>query len=609
MPHTMQSALKESGLIRVLHLEDNALDTELVRELLRDSGLNCQISVARTRAEFDDYVQNQSWHVILSDFALPAFDGLSALEAAKQVCPATPFIFVTGTMGEENAVESLKHGATDYVLKQNLVRLASAVRRALRERAETLKRQHAEAKLQESEEQLRFLAYHDALTGLPNRSFLLERLADLLAEAGRHGEKTGLLFIDLDHFKVVNDSLGHSVGDLVLKSVAERLRETARQEDIVARLGGDEFVIVLRSIKDSSDAGIAADRVKRVIAGEICIEHHRLINTCSIGISVFPENGFDAETLIKNADAALYSAKENGRNSWQFFTANMNQRAVERLVMENALRHALAEDQFYLEFQPQVEIATGNVVGAEALLRWRHPQLGNVPPGRFIPIAETTGEIVRIGEWVLRSACAQARQWQLEGAPSLIIAVNVSAVQFRHPSFLGTVHEVLAETGLDPRYLELEMTESQLMENPEMMIVLLRQLREMGPGLAIDDFGIGYCGLSYLRQFQFSRLKIDQSFVRSVLVDPRDAALTAAIVNMAKVLKMKVIAECVETAEQLKLLRSIGCQEIQGYFFSRPVSAQVFAEKFLHRSDPGACLWANGFEAPAHALMEPLEIH
>jgi len=419
----------------------------------------------------------------------------------------------------------------------------------------------------------------------------------LLAEAGRHGEKAGLLIIALDHFKVVNDSLGHSIGDMVLKSIAERMKDTARQQDIVSRLGGDEFVVVLRNIKDSSDAGMAADRYKRVVAQEICAGHHRLINTSSIGISVFPDNGFDAETLIKNADAALYAAKEMGRNTWQFFTSDMNRKALERLTMENALRHALAEDQLYLEYQPQVEIATGRVVGAEALLRWRHPELGQVPPNTFIPIAENTGEIVRIGEWVLKSACAQAREWQCEGAPSLIISVNVSAVQFRHPLFLRTVDEVLKETGLGPEHLELEMTESQLMEHPEMMMVLLRQLREMGPGLAIDDFGIGYCGLSYLRQFQFSRLKIDQSFVRSVLVDPRDAALTAAIVNMARVLKMKVIAECVETAEQMKLLASIGCQEIQGYYFSRPVSAAVFAEKFLQRQHPGAYAWTNGLAA------------
>jgi diguanylate cyclase (GGDEF)-like protein len=576
--------LKESSVLRILHLEDNGLDVQLVRDLLDESGLKCDITNVDTRGAFQDCLRTQTWHVILSDFALPTFDGVAALETAKEICPSTPFIFVTGTMGEENAVESLKNGATDYVLKQNLARLAPAVRRALKERADTLHRLQAEHELHKSQEQIRFLAYHDALTSLPNRAFLLERLADMLADAKRHDERIGVLFIDLDHFKVVNDSLGHSIGDLVLKAVGERLKIAAREQDIVARLGGDEFVVVLRGIKDSSDAGMAADRMKRVIAEEIVAEHYRLVNTCSIGITVFPENGSDAETLIKNADAALYASKEIGRNSWQFFTSAMNNKAVERLTLETALRYALAKKQLYLEYQPQVSIATGRIIGTEALLRWRHPELGIVPPSTFIPIAENTGEIVQIGEWVLRTACAQAREWQRAGSLPLIMAVNVSAVQFRHPAFLETIRQVLAETGLQPNYLELEVTESQLMENPETMMVLLREITAMGLGLAIDDFGVGYCGLSYLRHFQFSRLKIDQSFVRSVLTDHRDAALTAAIVNIARVLSMKVIAECVETLEQVNLLQRIGCQEIQGYYFSKPVSPGEFARCFLGRS-------------------------
>jgi len=593
MQSMMEYELKDASAVRVLHLEDNSLDIELVKELLGESGMECEITPVRTQAEFQDRLRDRPWDVILSDFALPSFDGLSALEAAKQICPTTPFIFVTGTMGEENAVESLKNGATDYVLKRNLIRLGSSVRRALKEADESFKRLNAEAKLQESEERLRFLAYHDVLTELPNRAFLLERLSDMLGEAVRHGEKTALLFIDLDYFKLVNDSLGHAVGDIVLKSIAERLLKAARQQDIVSRLGGDEFVVVLRNIKHSSDAGMAADRIKNLVAEEICVEHRRLINACSIGISVFPDDGGNAEALIKNADAAVYAAKENGRNKWQFFTREMNHKALERLTLENAMRRALAENQLYVEYQPQLELRTGRVVGAEALLRWRHPELGQVAPSRFIPVAENTGEIVRIGEWVLKTACAQAKQWQRKGASPLIMAVNVSAVQFRHPAFLDTVQEVLKQSRLNPEQLELEVTESQLMENPEVMMVLLRQLRQLGPGLAIDDFGVGYCGLSYLRQFQFSRLKIDQSFVRSVLVDSRDAALTAAIVNMARVLKMKVIAECVETVEQMKLLQEIGCQEIQGYYFSRPVSAAEFANKFLG-SHTDFCSCANG---------------
>ena len=571
----------EGKVIRVLHLEDNPLDVELVKELLRDSGLTCELTAVGTRAEYLNCLRQRQWDVILSDFALPSFDGWSALEAARRICSTTPFIFVTGTMGEHYAVESLKNGATDYVLKQNLIRLGSSVRRALKEADETLRRLDVEAKLLKSQEQHRFLAYHDALTGLPNRAFLLERLSEVLSEAARHGEKAGLLFIDLDHFKMVNDSLGHAAGDMVLKSIALRLLKTARKEDIVSRLGGDEYVIVLRNIKDCDDAGMAADRVRSIVAEEQSISHLRLVNTCSIGISVFPDDAGDAERLMSNADAAAYAAKENGRNQWQFFTQDMNRRTRERLTLENAMRRALAENQLYVEYQPQMEISTGRVIGAEALLRWRHPELGLVPPSEFIPVAERTGEILPIGEWVLKTACAQAQDWQREGKSPLTIAVNVSAVQFRHPSFLDLVQEVLKDTRLDPKKLELEITESQLMESPEKAMELLRQLREMGPGLAIDDFGRGYCGLSYLRDFQFSRLKIDQSFVRSVLVDARDAALTAAIIHMASVLRMKVIAECVETLEQMKLLQELGCQEIQGFYFSRPVSAAAFAENFL----------------------------
>lgn len=576
MQTLLKYELKESGVIRILHLEDNSLDSELVCNLLDESGLKCEITNVRTRAEFHASLHAQPWHMILSDFALPSFDGLTALEIAKQLCPSTPFIFVTGTMGEENAIESLKNGATDYVLKQNLARLPSAVCRSLKERVETLHRMQAEAELHISQEQIRFLAYHDALTRLPNRAFLLDRLVELLAHARRHGEHAGFLFIDLDHFKLVNDSLGHSMGDLLLQSVADRLNATARVQDIVARLGGDEFVVVLRGIKDPSDAAMAADRIQRVIAEEIVIENYRLVNTCSIGISVFPGNGDDAETLIQNADAALYAAKEAGRNTWQFFTPEMNQKAVERLTLETALRHALRDGQLYLEYQPQVETPSGRIVGTEALVRWRHPELGMVPPSIFVPIAENTGEIIQIGDWVLRTACAQAREWQRAGLPPLIMAVNVSAVQFRNPAFLGKIHQVLEETGLPPSCLELEVTEGQMMENPETMMVLLREITTTGLGLAIDDFGIGYCGLSYLRHFQFSRLKIDRSFVGSVLAAPRDAALTAVIVNMARALKMKVIAECVETAEQVKFLQQIGCQEFQGYYFSRPVSASQF---------------------------------
>jgi diguanylate cyclase (GGDEF)-like protein len=572
-----------NAMIRVLHLEDNPLDRELVKNLLDDACLKCEVKAVQTRAAFEDEVRNDSFDVILSDFGLPSFDGLSALEIARDVCPETPFIFVTGTMGEDHAVESLKHGATDYVLKQKLARLGTAVQRALRERDETLRRHQAEARLKESEEELRFLAYHDALTGLPNRALLWDRLKDLLARAQRHGEKMAILFFDLDGFKNINDSLGHSIGDMVLQSVGDRLLNAARIQDVVARLGGDEFVVVLDGITDGTDAAMAAERINTAVAKEIRLSERLLFVTCSIGISVFPDDGSDAEALLKNADTAMFCAKEKGRNRWEFFKKDMNDRALERLTLENGLRVALANQQFFLEYQPQMDIKTRELVGVEALLRWRHPELGLIPPNRFISVAENTGEILHIGEWVLRTACAEAKRWQEEGLGDFPVAVNVSAVQFRHPAFLAKVSQILEETGLAPERLELELTESLLLACSGEMTSVVSGLLKMGTRLAIDDFGTGYSSFSYLRHFRFSKLKVDGTFVRGITTDQNDAAIAAAIVSLGKILRMKVIAECVETPEQLNMLLTCGCDEIQGYLLSRPVAADMFAQSLRLR--------------------------
>ena len=564
--------------VRILHLEDNELDQELVRVLLENAYIACEIVAVSTGEDFVRHLSLGNWDMILADFSLPTYDGMQALEIAVRTCPTTPFIFVTGTMGEEIAVESLKSGATDYVLKKHLTRLVGCVRRALNERAERLRRHQAEADLKVSEEQLRFLAYHDPLTDLPNRILLQDRLIQALSIATRRSEKVAILFIDLDQFKNVNDTLGHSAGDQILKQVAERLERSTRSGDTVARLGGDEFVLVVNGVKDANDAAVAANRVKQEMAAEFNVNGTCLTTTCSIGISMFPEDGSDNETLLKNADSALFDAKDNGRNQWRFFTPEMNRLARERFELENALRLGLVREQFFLEYQPQYEISTGRIVGAEALLRWRHPQEGLIPPDRFIPFAESTGEIIPIGEWALRTACAQARRCQLEGMPPLVMAVNVSAVQLRRDTFIQSLQTVLNETGLEPQLLELEVTESLLLSNADVMASLLEKLGKIGSKLAIDDFGTGYCGFSYLRNFQFSRLKIDQSFVKSVATDPREAALTATIINMATTLGMKVIAECVETEQQVKALRALGCDQFQGYYFSRPLCAAAFAE-------------------------------
>jgi diguanylate cyclase (GGDEF)-like protein/PAS domain S-box-containing protein len=440
-----------------------------------------------------------------------------------------------------------------------------------------------------AEQQVRFLAYYDALTGLPNRLLFQDRLEKALAGAQRRGEKVALLFLDLDRFKMINDSLGHSVGDLLLKQVADRLKKCTRDQDTVARLGGDEFVIVLSGLQDESDAAVAADRFRTALAGEFLVQEHSLSVSCSIGIGVYPNHAADAETLVKNADTAMYCAKENGKNNFRFFTPDMNSAAVERLILDNSLRLALEKDELFLEYQPQLNLTTGKIIGAEALLRWRHPELGLIPPVKFIPLAENNGMIIPIGEWVLRTACAQARQWQEEGFDPLPVAVNVSAVQFRQERFFQVIRSVLEETGLAPQYLELELTESLLLSTADVMLCMLQQLEGTGVRLSIDDFGTGYSSLSYLRRLPVYKLKIDRAFVQDLHGNPDDAAITATIINMAKSLNLKVLAEGVETVEQVQFLQGHGCDEVQGFYFSRPVGAGEFADK-LRANRPWALI-------------------
>jgi diguanylate cyclase (GGDEF)-like protein/PAS domain S-box-containing protein len=432
-----------------------------------------------------------------------------------------------------------------------------------------------------AEARIQFLAFYDALTELPHRALLQDRLSNALANAGRRDEKVALLFLDLDRFKVINDSFGHSFGDLVLKEVANRLKECTRVQDTVARVGGDEFLIMLSGVEDTADAAIAADRVMRAMNAEFVVQGHSLSITCSIGISIFPEHGADDDTLIKNADGAMHSAKDAGRNLVRFCTNEMNGQAAERLTLETGLRAALDRSEFFLVYQPQMEISTGRITGLEALIRWKHSELGLVPPDRFIPIAEDTGMILQIGEWVLRTACAQAKAWHDDGVWALPVAVNVSAVQFRQENFCALIRSVLKETGLAPQYLELELTESLLLSNVELIFSVLRELREMGLRLSIDDFGTGYSSLSYLKQFRVNKLKIDRSFIRDLAFDSDDAAITAAIIGMAKSLNLKVIAEGVETKEQMAILRELQCDEIQGYYFSKPLTASAVAERLL----------------------------
>ncbi len=430
-----------------------------------------------------------------------------------------------------------------------------------------------------AEEQIQFLAYYDALTGLPNRTLFQDRLSKALAGARRQKSKIALLFLDLDGFKIINDSLGHSVGDLLLQEVGERLKKWGREQDTVARLGGDEFLIMLTQVKELPDVAVAAERLMDAMSPEFVVQGHSLNVSCSIGVSIFHPQRADCEPLIKNADAAMYGAKDSGRNNFQFFAEDMNAQAVERLSLENSLRLALGKKELFLVYQPQIDVATGRVTGLEALLRWQHPDLGLVPPDKFIRIAENSGLIVPIGEWVLRTACSQAKKWQDDGLPAVSVAVNVSAVQFRKQGFCELIRCVLHETGLAAHCLELELTESLLLANADVTLSVLRELKSMGLTLAIDDFGTGYSNFTSLREFGVSKLKIDRSFIRDVATNPDDSAITAAIISMAKSLRLKVIAEGVEDEAQMSFLRAHHCDEIQGYYFSKPLAVDKVADR------------------------------
>ncbi len=437
-----------------------------------------------------------------------------------------------------------------------------------------------------AEAQVTFLAYHDALTGLPNRTLFTDRLEMALAGVRRSGEKLAVLFLDLDRFKYINDSLGHSVGDRMLQDVAKRLKACVREQDTVARVGGDEFLIMLDRIAGKSDAEAATQRILRAMARPFSVQDRTLNTSCSIGICVFPGHGHDGETLIRNADTAMYCAKDDGSHRVRFFSDAMNRKAVERLTLENDLRRALERGEFSLVYQPQTELGAGGIRGLEALLRWQHPRRGAVPPLDFIPVAENSGLILSIGEWVLRTACAQVRAWQRAGLPVVPVAVNVSAVQFRHQDFCSLVRCVLAETGLAPEFLELELTESLLLSSADVMPAVMQELREMGVSLAIDDFGTGYSSLSYLKQFRVKKLKIDRSFIRDIATDTDDAAITTAIIRMAKSLNLRVVAEGVENPAQVAFLRQQGCDWIQGYYCGRPTSSDSVADLLRTGSSP-----------------------
>ena len=450
-----------------------------------------------------------------------------------------------------------------------------------------------------AEDQIHFMAHHDALTGLPNRTLLMDRLTQALLQAQRNGSRVTVIFIDLDNFKLVNDSLGHNAGDTLLKTVAERMVKCVRATDTVVRLGGDEFVVLLIDQADSPVvATVVLDKLRAAIAEPVPVGGQTFRVTCSIGLATFPGDGADAETLLMNADVAMYQAKDKGRDNFQFYTAEMNVTAHERRVLQEGLRIALVRNEFALVYQPQVDLQTGLVFAVEALVRWHHPEFGVIAPAKFIPMAEESGLIVPLGDWVLREACRQNKAWQNAGMPHITVCVNVSARQFREKNWVKRVAHALHETGLEAKYLELELTESLLMQDVNQAIATMQELQAIGVQFSIDDFGTGYSSLSALKSFPVARLKIDQSFVRNLPHDANDRSIATAVISLGQKLNMKVIAEGVETDEQMAFLVDQKCDEIQGYHFSKPIESDAIAVMLGNQAKSGGPLTAALQPAP-----------
>lgn len=438
----------------------------------------------------------------------------------------------------------------------------------------------AEHALREQQSRLNYLAFHDSLTALPNRALFYDRIHHGLARARRANSRVALMLLDIDRFKNINDSLGHDSGDLLLKVIATRLNEGVRDMDTVARLGGDEFVVVLEGIHSIDDVAFVATKLLSTLAQPIDLAGHSISTTVSIGVSIYPDDGADTEELLKHADIAMYKAKEAGKNNYQFYTKGMNATAVNYLLLENDLRRAVEQQQLALYYQPQVDLTTGEMTGVEALVRWQHPERGVVSPAHFIPLAEETGLIVPIGEWVLREACRQQKIWLEAGKYVGKIAVNLSPRQFRQKNFPEKVEAILAECGLDAKYLELEITESCAMEHAGETITQLNQLNTMGMFLAIDDFGTGYSSLAYLQRFKVQKLKIDRSFITDIHQDANDAAIAKSIIGLAHNMQMRVVAEGVENEQQADWLRGVGCDQAQGFYYAKPMTAKQLESHF-----------------------------
>ncbi len=570
------------GRANILIVDDERQIRWLLRSLLCES---CECTEAGSAEEALDLLRRREFDLVLSDITMGGITGLEMIPRVLDLAPDTVVIMVSGEGHIESAIEAMRAGAFDYVTKPfDFRQVEAAVRRGLEHRALLAAKRRYERDLEElvkrRTEELNHAVSHDDVTGLPNRVLFNDRLSQAVSAARKSGQTLAVMFLDLDRLKIVNDSLGYAAGDRLMRAVAERVGGRLGESDTVARFGGDELALLFTSAQGAGDAAGAAEGVLEALRNPVELDGHEVYVTASVGVSLFPHDGDDAETLLSRAAAAMYRAREKGGNCYRFYSPDMNEEALRRLSLECDLRRALERGEFVVHYQPQVELASGRFVGAEALVRWQHPRLGLVSPAEFIPLAEATGLIVPLGEWVLRTAVRQCGDWQGRGLGPLRVAVNLSPRQFQQPDLVEAVRGSLLEAGLEPRQLELEVTESSVVSNREAAVATLREIRGVGVRVAIDDFGTGHSSLGYLKHLPVDTLKIDRSFVRDLATDPNDEAIVAAVVKLGHSLGLKVKAEGVEDEAQSRLLGSLGCDEAQGYLFGRALPAEAFEKLF-----------------------------
>lgn len=560
--------------LRMLVVDDSEDDALLLRHELAIHGVKVEYARVDTRQDMAAALHETEWDVVICDHNMPGFDSLGALQVLKDSGKDVPFILYSGHICDEQAFTAMAQGVADYVPKGNIARLLPVIERELRGAA-------VRQAVRQADDRIKELAFYDTLCALPNHNLFCARVAEWLLETERRGRiaKGALLYIDVDRFLRINSSFGYETGNELLRQIARRLNECAEARVVLARLGADDFGIFFEGVDDETKAAAVGEWVLRAFDAPFHKDKLELYLTPSIGISLLPQHGQEVYELLMNAETAMAVAKRHGGNGVRIYSREMNASSAERVALESALRHAVSRDELFLHYQPVVDSASGRIQGVEALVRWQHPERGLIPPDRFIPIADESGLIVDIGEWVLARACSQMKAWHDQGYAGLSIAVNVSAVQFGQPRLLEVVSRTLESTGLDPRLLMLEITEGILMQDAETAVGMLRALKNMGVKIGVDDFGTGYSSLTYLKRFPIDVLKIDRSFVRDLAEDADDAAIVRAIIALARSLHLETVAEGVETAEQVELLRVQHVDRLQGYYFSRPLSEEKIAEK------------------------------